>query len=150
MWDTLRTPTANSTTAREDMSEACRILAMLRWTNTSPGCRPRRVVSGTRESEQPSHRMAGDCPLARVGKRSGWDLETEDAQSLLEVRALVKASMNKSISVYEKLSRLQTFVAVHVGSRSSTVGPLPAARLLGVSRFWSCEVSRQKKVCQRI
>lgn len=32
---------------------------MFRCVNTSPGCRPRRVVSGTRESEQPSQTAGG-------------------------------------------------------------------------------------------
>lgn len=42
---------------------------MLRWVKTSPGLRPRIVVSGTRESEQPSHRTAGLWPLERLGKK---------------------------------------------------------------------------------
>jgi hypothetical protein len=45
--------TAYSTTAEMEMSVGETTLAMLRWTKTSPGWRPRRVVSGTRESEQP-------------------------------------------------------------------------------------------------
>jgi len=36
------------------MSVGEMILAMLRCTKTSPGWSPKRVVSGTRESEQPS------------------------------------------------------------------------------------------------
>jgi len=48
------------------------MLAMLRCTNTSPGCRPRIVVSGQRESEQPSQRIWGDCPLASLGKKFGF------------------------------------------------------------------------------
>jgi hypothetical protein len=45
---------------------------MLQWTKTSPGWRPRTVVSGMRESEQPSHRIVGDWPLARVGTKEGF------------------------------------------------------------------------------
>src|SRR3569833_3744888 len=52
---TLRCATAYSITAAVLMSVGEMMLAMLRCTNTSPGCRPRIVVSGHRESEQPSH-----------------------------------------------------------------------------------------------
>jgi len=49
------------------MSVAEMMLAMLRCTNTSPGWRPRIVVSGQRESEQPSHTTYVDfkCQLMR-------------------------------------------------------------------------------------
>ncbi len=48
------------------------MLAMFRCTKTSPGCKPRTVVSGIRESEQPIQRICGRWPDARVGKREGW------------------------------------------------------------------------------
>jgi hypothetical protein len=66
-------------------------LATLRCTKTSPGWRPRIVVSGTRESEQPSQtaredqyasyegnwegecaRIEGDCEVARSAKKDGF------------------------------------------------------------------------------
>ena len=51
--------TAYSITERKERSVGDRMLAMLRCVKTSPGCRPRRVVSGTRESEQPSQTESG-------------------------------------------------------------------------------------------
>jgi hypothetical protein len=59
-------------TALELISVGLTMLAMLRWTKTSPGCRPRTVVSGMRESEQPSQRIVGVCPVASVGKKEGF------------------------------------------------------------------------------
>ena len=55
----------------EERSVGGRTLAMLRWTKTSPGWRPSTVVSGTRESEQPSQRILGCWPVARVGEEGG-------------------------------------------------------------------------------
>jgi hypothetical protein len=66
------------------------MLAMLRWTKTSPGWRPRSVVSGTRESEQPSQRIEGDCPVASLGKKSGFWLAVEPAQAALQDSAWLK------------------------------------------------------------
>ena len=60
-----------------------RTLAMLRWTNTWPGSRSRRVVSGARESEQPSQRMVGCWDLASAGNKSGLDSAVRWAQALL-------------------------------------------------------------------
>jgi hypothetical protein len=60
---------------------------MLRCTKTSPGCRPRRVVSGTRESEHPSQRIVGDWPVARLGKKEGFWCVLYEAQEALEERA---------------------------------------------------------------
>jgi len=58
------------------MSVGETMFAMFLCTKTSPGWSPRRVVSGTRESEHPSQRMDGDCPVASLGKKLGfwWDL----------------------------------------------------------------------------
>lgn len=58
---------------------------MLRWTKTSPGFKPRMVVSGHRASEQPIHRISGCWPFARLGNRPGFDCATAVAQVLLEV-----------------------------------------------------------------
>ena len=65
---------------------AGRTLAMLRWTNTWPGSRSRRVVSGARESEQPIQRMGGCWDLPRAGKRSGLASAVRWAQALLRSR----------------------------------------------------------------
>ena len=59
------------------------MLAIFRWTKTSPGRQPRIVVSGTRESEQPIQRMAGDWPLERGGIREGSDSWVLVAQARL-------------------------------------------------------------------
>jgi len=56
---------------------------MLRCVKTSPGCKPRRVVSGTRESEQPSQTVSSvslfsflffytwNCPRGKRGRGKG-------------------------------------------------------------------------------
>ena len=48
----------------------------------SPGFRPVIVVSGTRESEHPIHRIDGDCPDASLEKKSGSESDTDRAHSL--------------------------------------------------------------------
>ena len=65
---------------------AGKTLAMLRCTKTWPGSRSKRVVSGARESEQPSQRILGDWPLARAGNRSGLWWAVRSAQALLRSR----------------------------------------------------------------
>lgn len=65
---------------------------MLRCTKMSPGCAPQRVVSGQRESEQPSQSNGGDWPFARAGKRFGRALEVSRRQSWLEARNCWNAS----------------------------------------------------------
>ena len=80
-------------TARELASEVCKTLAIFLCTKTSPGLRPRTVVSGTRESEHPSHRIFGDWPFARVGRSSGCDSPTLCDQFLLDRSALWNASV---------------------------------------------------------
>ena len=71
------------------------MLAMFLCVKTSPGFRPRRVVSGMRESEQPSHRISGACPLAEVGKKSGALFAVSAAHCWLFSSARVKASPEK-------------------------------------------------------
>lgn len=56
----------------------------------SPGRPPRMVVSGTRESEQPSQRMVGDCPLLLISRRSGCVSPREEAHSRFAARCLSK------------------------------------------------------------
>ena len=68
------------------------MLAMLRCTKTSPGCRPRIAVSGQRESEHPIHRICGDCPDASFGKRSGVVEDVRSAQVLLEAKRVLYVS----------------------------------------------------------
>lgn len=51
------------------------------------------MVSGTRESEQPSQRMRGDWAVASVGRRVGWVAWVEVDQRALEARAAVKGSV---------------------------------------------------------
>ncbi len=69
------------------------MLAMLRVTNTSPGFKPRMVVSGQRESEQPIQRRPGDWPWASLGKYSALLEEREWAQDSLQERACWKGSV---------------------------------------------------------
>lgn len=69
------------------MSEGERMLAMLRCTNTSPGFRPRMVVSGIRESAQPIQRIRGDWEVLRVGRKGGSFCRRVEAQRLFRVRA---------------------------------------------------------------
>lgn len=69
------------------------MLAMLRCTKTSPGRRPRTVVSGMRESEQPIQRIWGFWPEARVGKRSGCSEAVAWAHFLFCWRASLKESV---------------------------------------------------------
>lgn len=58
------------------MSVGETMAARLRWEKTSPGWQPRMVVSGMRESEQPSQRMEGVSPIDWEVKKVGfwWDL----------------------------------------------------------------------------
>lgn len=70
----------------EDMSEAGRMFAMLRWVKTVPRGTFRRVHSGTRESEQPSQRILGDWDLESVGRRVGVVWWVWVAQAALEAR----------------------------------------------------------------
>src|SRR6185436_4559553 len=58
---TLRMSTANCMTDRQLRSVCTTMLAMLRWTNTSPGSSPVIWLAGTRLSEQPIHRYSGAC-----------------------------------------------------------------------------------------
>lgn len=59
------------------------MFAIFRWTNISPGSRSRMVVSGTRESLHPIHRIWGCCALASDGKRAGRRAESRCDQALL-------------------------------------------------------------------
>lgn len=59
MYFTFKWKTANWTIERREMSVGFIMFAMLRCVKTSPGLQFRIVVSGTRESAQPSQRIGG-------------------------------------------------------------------------------------------
>ena len=63
---------------------------MFLWTKISPGSPPKMVVSGTRESEQPSQRMVGCWPWLFLGISSGCFSCTEEAHSRFKARCLAK------------------------------------------------------------
>src|SRR5450830_875545 len=67
---TPRTSTANCKTERQFKSECTTTLAMLRWTNSSPGSNPNNSFAGTRLSEQPIHKYSGFCCAASFLKKS--------------------------------------------------------------------------------
>ena len=71
MWTTLRTSTAYWTVARQLKSVREMMFATLRWTKTSPGCRPMISLAGTRLSEHPIHRNFGICCSASFSKNRG-------------------------------------------------------------------------------
>ena len=56
------------------------------WTKTSPGRRPRTVVSGTRESEQPNQTTGGFWACASVGRNSGSAAAVVAAHSWLPAK----------------------------------------------------------------
>lgn len=78
--------TAYSITAVADRSVAVMTLAMLRCTKQVPGLAPRMVVSGWRESEQPSQRMGGACQVGNLDSRSPSDSANDCAHFLLPSR----------------------------------------------------------------
>src|SRR6185436_10761837 len=71
MWRTFRMSTANCITERQLRSVCTTRLAMLRWTNSSPGSRPTIWLAGTRLSEQPIQRYSGNCWRESLLKNSG-------------------------------------------------------------------------------
>src|SRR5690349_6057413 len=81
MCSTLSTSTANWMVLRQLRSVCTTTLAMLRWTKTSPGCRPVIWLAGTRESEQPIHRYFGACSCDRRLKNCGSSARTLAAHS---------------------------------------------------------------------
>src|SRR5687768_4972740 len=78
---TLSTLMANSRTDIRLVSMLWTRLAMLRWTNSSPGAMPISSLAGTRASEQPIHRYSGACCLASRAKNSGSRSLTDFAQA---------------------------------------------------------------------
>src|SRR5690606_31841074 len=80
MWRTLSTSTANWITDMQLRSVCTITLAMLRWTNTSPGERSMTWLAGTRESEQPIHRYLGACCLDNRSKNPGSSSSMRSAQ----------------------------------------------------------------------
>src|SRR5690606_13764918 len=80
MWRTLSTSTANWITDMQLRSVCTITLAMLRWTNTSPGERSMTWLAGTRESEHPIHRYLGACCLDSRSKNPGSSSSMRSAQ----------------------------------------------------------------------
>src|SRR5690606_4784155 len=83
MWRTLSTSTANWITDMQSRSVCTITLAMLRWTNTSPGDRSMTWLAGTRESEQPIHRYLGARSLDRRSQNPGSSSSMRSAQDRL-------------------------------------------------------------------
>src|SRR5690606_14008542 len=97
MCSTFSTSTANWITDMQFRSVCTITLAMLRWTNTSPGARPMTWFAGTRESEQPIHRYLGACSSDRRSKNCGSSLRTPSAQAWLLLRSFASACFMASI-----------------------------------------------------
>src|SRR5690606_20758331 len=91
MCSTFSTSTANWITDMQFRSVCTITLAMLRWTNTSPGARPITWLAGTRESEQPIHRYLGACSSDRRSKNCGSSWRTPSAHAWLLLRSLASA-----------------------------------------------------------
>src|SRR3546814_4733609 len=108
MCSTWSTSTANCITDRQLRSACTTTLAMLRWTNTSPGCMPVIWLAGTRESEQPIHRYFGACCSARRLKNAGSSRTAPAAQSrLLRSRAsMVEGRSEEHTSELQSLMRI--------------------------------------------
>src|SRR5687768_4066231 len=83
MCSTFSTSAANWIVLRQLRSVWTTTLAMLRWTNTSPGCSPVIWFAGTRESEQPIHRYFGFWICDRRLKKPGSSARMRSAQALL-------------------------------------------------------------------
>src|SRR5690606_13022831 len=73
--------TANWITDRQLRSVCTTTLAMLRWTNTSPGAMSTIWLAGTRESEQPIHRNLGVWIFDRRWKKLGSSASMREAQA---------------------------------------------------------------------
>src|SRR5690606_3960472 len=97
MCSTFSTSTANWITDMQLRSVCTITLAMLRWTNTSPGARPMTWLAGTRESEQPIHRYLGACSSDRRSKNCGSSLRTPSAQALLLLSSFASACFMDSL-----------------------------------------------------
>src|SRR5947207_7475464 len=84
MWRTFRMSTANCITDKQFRSVWTTRLAMLRWTNNSPGASPTIWFAGTRLSEQPIQRYFGDCCRDSSRKNSGftWRIPSDHARFL--------------------------------------------------------------------
>src|SRR5690606_26655161 len=80
---TCSTSTENWMVDRQLRSVWTTTLAMLRWTNTSPGARSTIWLAGTRESEQPIHRNSGACCRESRSKKPGSSAWTRAAQARL-------------------------------------------------------------------
>src|SRR3546814_17453518 len=97
MCSTFSTSTANWITDMQFRSVCTITLAMLRWTNTSPGARPMTWLAGTRESEQPIHRYLGACSSDRRSKNCGYWLRTPADQARLLRSSFSNACFMESV-----------------------------------------------------
>src|SRR3546814_2495946 len=97
MCSTFSTSTANWITDMQFRSVCTITLAMLRWTNTSPGARPMTWLAGTRESEQPIHRYLGACSSDRRSQNCGSSLRTPSDQAWLLRSSFSSACFMESV-----------------------------------------------------
>src|SRR5690242_14605545 len=96
---TFKTSSANWITERQFISVWVTILAMFRWTKTSPGWSPTIVFAATRLSEQPIQRYSGDCCLASSTKKSGSRSFTASDHR----RLLAKSTSIATVQVFYRL-----------------------------------------------
>jgi hypothetical protein len=118
---------------------------MFRCTKTSPGLRPRIVVSGQRESAQPIHRISGCWPVASLGKSD------ESSSAVFEAHLRFCASASWYVSVNRKHGQLGYFGPWHSGqsdvrswSRQLTKRPQSAsASAIGSGYRWNKSLFNQ-------
>lgn len=127
MWFTWSTSTANWTTDNTLKSPALTTFAIFRCTNRSPGNKSRTVVSGTRESEHPIHKIWGCWLFAKLGKSNGFSRSWRSAHVRLRSRRVV-------IGV----------CAVYRGKGSSpSLGGVWGNILVKRRDCWNCKLSRE-------
>src|ERR1700719_3850354 len=96
MCRTFRISTANCITDKQFRSVCTTRLAMLRWTNNSPGASPTIWFAGTRLSEQPIQRYFGDCCRDSSRKNSGFTCRIPSDQARLLSKRWLSVSIEKS------------------------------------------------------
>src|SRR5688572_22009865 len=107
MWRTPSTSIPYWSTLRQFMSVWTTTFATLRWTNTSPGCRPMMRSGGRRLSEQPIHRICGDCWWRSRSKNSGSAARMRAAHSRLAARQSSSSRIRILLSPGERPSPRQ-------------------------------------------
>src|SRR6267154_3781420 len=96
MWCTFKISTANCMTDKQFRSVCTTKLAILRWTNNSPGARPTIWFAGTRLSEQPIQRYCGDCCRDSSRKNSGFTCRIPSDQARFFSKRWLSVSIPKS------------------------------------------------------